>query len=81
MVMKIDMLYLMCRVNLFEREKPLPQTVQTHGFSPVCVRRWHCKSDERGNARSHRSHLYGFSPVCLRKCTIKFDEFEKLRPQ
>lgn len=45
------------------------------------VRRWHCKSEERGNRASQNSQENGRSPVCRRIWTVKFDEFEKLRPQ
>lgn len=30
---------------------------------PVCVRRWQCKSEDRGKDELQKSHLYGFSPV------------------
>lgn len=73
--------YRICRTSLFDLENLFPQTKHKHGFSPVCVRRWHCKSEDLGNRALHTSHAYGFSPVCRRICTTKFDEFEKLRPQ
>lgn len=43
---------LMCLTNLFDRENPLPQIVHRHGFSPVWVRRWHCRSDDLGKPDS-----------------------------
>lgn len=71
----------MCRTSLFDLENRFPHTKHKQGFSPVCVRRWHCKSDDRGNRALQISHAYGFSPVCRRMWTTKFDELEKLRPQ
>lgn len=50
-------------------------------FSPVWVRRWHCRSELRGNRASQNSQANGLSPVWRRIWTVRFDEFEKLRPQ
>ena len=60
-----------CLTIRSSRIKPLPQTSQAKGFSPVCRHICRRRSVLWLNCLGHTSHLYGLSPACLARCSWK----------
>lgn len=55
----------------YKRYIPFPQMVHKQGFSPVCVLRWHWRSEDRGNPKWF---------ICLKNCDINMCSYSRCLP-
>lgn len=75
------MCVLECTFNCLLQVNPFWQTVQTYGFSPVCVLMWITNWPDWMNVLEHTEHLCGLSPVWILMCLCSLPECSKAREQ